>query len=87
MTGTSMAEFLALMPPGVGPGLYGGLLAASFAASLITAAFGIGGGAILLAILAILLPPAALMLASGLLGMLRLCGGGRGKTGTPISRP
>lgn len=43
--------------------LAGGL---SFAASFITAAFGIGGGAIMLAMLAVLLPPAALIPVHGL---------------------
>ena len=40
--------------------------ALSFAASFITAAFGIGGGAIMLAVLAVLLPPAALIPVHGL---------------------
>lgn len=38
----------------------------SFAASFITAAFGIGGGAVMLAMLAVLLPPAALIPVHGL---------------------
>lgn len=42
------------------------LTAASFAGSFLTAAFGIGGGAVLLAILASLIPPAALIPVHGL---------------------
>ncbi|MFV0294370.1 MAG: TSUP family transporter [Paracoccus sp. (in: a-proteobacteria)] len=41
------------------------LILSSFAASLITAAFGIGGGAMLLAIMATLAPPAALIPTHG----------------------
>ncbi|MCG6901933.1 MAG: sulfite exporter TauE/SafE family protein [Rhodobacter sp.] len=47
------------------PDLLAGLLAASFAGSFITVAFGIGGGALLLAVLASLLPPAALIPVHG----------------------
>jgi len=42
------------------------IVAAAFATSFITAAFGIGGGGVLLAILASLLPPAALIPVHGL---------------------
>ncbi len=45
---------------GLGWAVAGILVAASFGTSLITAAFGIGGGGVLLAILASLLPPAVL---------------------------
>jgi uncharacterized membrane protein YfcA len=41
------------------------MVAASFATSFITAAFGIGGGMMLVAILAVLLPPAALIPVHG----------------------
>ena len=41
------------------------MIAASFATSLITAAFGIGGGVMLLALLAVLLPPLALIPVHG----------------------
>ena len=44
----------------------GTLVAASFATSFLTAAFGIGGGGVLLAVLASLLPPAALIPVHGL---------------------
>jgi uncharacterized membrane protein YfcA len=44
---------------GLGWLVAGGLIAASFGTSFITAAFGIGGGGVLLAILASLVPPAA----------------------------
>lgn len=42
------------------------LIAASFGSSLITAAFGIGGGALLLALMASLIPPAALIPIHGI---------------------
>lgn len=51
----------ALLPPDMGGVLFSGLMATSFATSFITAAFGIGGGAILLAIMASLLPPSVLI--------------------------
>jgi len=51
----------ALLPPEVSPLVAAGLMAASFIASLITAAFGIGGGIVMIAILASLLPPSALI--------------------------
>lgn len=51
---------------GLGWIVAGGLVAASFATSFITAAFGIGGGGVLLAILASLVPPAALIPVHGL---------------------
>lgn len=44
-----------------------GLLAASFAASFITVAFGIGGGALLLAVMASLMPPLALIPVHGVI--------------------
>lgn len=55
----------ALLPAGVDALAASALLAASLATSFITAAFGIGGGAIMLAILALLLPPAALIPVHG----------------------
>ena len=51
----------ALLPPEIGPAIAGGLMAISFVTSFITAAFGIGGGVVLIAVLAMLLPPAALI--------------------------
>lgn len=53
------------LPPDVAPALFAALLGASYAASFITVAFGIGGGAVLLAVLASLLPPAALIPVHG----------------------
>jgi len=55
-----------LLPPEVGPLLALGLAAASLGTSLIAAAFGLGGGAILLGLLAAALPPAALIPVHGL---------------------
>ena len=51
---------------GLGWTIAGSLVVASFATSFITAAFGIGGGGVLLAILASLLPPVALIPVHGL---------------------
>jgi uncharacterized membrane protein YfcA len=51
---------------GLGWTVAGLVVAASFGTSLLTAAFGIGGGGVLLAILASLLPPAALIPVHGL---------------------
>ena len=56
---------LALLPPEIGVALFLGLIGASFIASFITAAFGIGGGVLLLAVLAALMPPAALIPVHG----------------------
>lgn len=52
---------LTLLPPDLSLAATLGLLGASFGASFITAAFGIGGGALMLAILASILPPAVLI--------------------------
>ncbi len=54
-----------LMPPELTAGVVALLCVASFLGSLITVAFGIGGGALLLAIFAVLLPPAALIPVHG----------------------
>jgi len=54
-----------LAPDALGISLTLALLAASFAGSFITIAFGIGGGVMLLAIMASLLPPAALIPVHG----------------------
>lgn len=54
-----------LLPPGIEVWVGGALLAASFGTSFLTAAFGIGGGAVLLGILAVLMPPAALIPVHG----------------------
>lgn len=54
-----------LLPAEIGWPAAAGLMAASFGTSLLTAAFGIGGGAVLLGILATLLPPAALIPVHG----------------------
>ncbi len=56
-----------LLPPGMESTTLIILLAVSFAASLITVAFGIGGGGILLAVLASLVPPAALIPVHGVI--------------------
>ena len=52
---------------GLDPRVAGGLLAASFAGSFMTVALGIGGGAFLLAIMASLMPPAALIPIHGVI--------------------
>lgn len=56
----------AALPPEMGWPVASLITAASFGTSFITAAFGIGGGAVLLAILASLIPPAALIPVHGL---------------------
>lgn len=54
-----------LLPHEIGWPVALALMATSFGTSMLTAAFGIGGGAVLLAILANLLPPAALIPVHG----------------------
>ncbi len=50
-----------LMPPELSGQIVAFLLATSFMGSLITVAFGIGGGALLLAVMAVTMPPLALI--------------------------
>ena len=50
-----------LLPEGMSPLIGAGLVVVSFLTSLLTAAFGIGGGVAMVAVLASLLPPAALI--------------------------
>lgn len=59
--------FLSLFPDGMSGLTVIGLLAASFLGSFITVALGIGGGALLLAIMASLLPPVALIPVHGVI--------------------
>jgi uncharacterized membrane protein YfcA len=61
-------ELTALLPsaPGLDPAEVMALVLASAGTSFITAAFGIGGGALLLALLATLVPPAALIPVHGI---------------------
>lgn len=56
-----------LLPGGLDQGAVGMLLATSFLSSYITAAFGIGGGAVLLAVMASLLPVYALIPVHGVI--------------------
>ncbi len=56
-----------LMPEGMSQLTFATLLATSFAGSLITVAFGIGGGAMLLAVMASLVPAAALIPTHGVI--------------------
>lgn len=56
----------AFLPPELSPGVALILLAASLVASFITIAFGIGGGVLLLAVMASLVPPAMLIPVHGL---------------------
>lgn len=55
----------ALLPEGMSLVVGTALMAVSFAGSLVTAAFGIGGGVVVIAVLASLLPPAALIPVHG----------------------
>lgn len=52
---------------GFAPATFGGLVLTSFVASFITVALGIGGGALLLAMMASLMPPAALIPVHGVI--------------------
>ena len=54
-----------LLPPDVAPLVALSLMAVSFASSFITISFGIGGGGLMLAVMASLLPPAALVPVHG----------------------
>lgn len=54
-----------LLPPGMDALVGAALMGISFLGSFITAAFGIGGGVVVLAVLATLLPPAALIPVHG----------------------
>ncbi|MFV0491988.1 MAG: sulfite exporter TauE/SafE family protein [Pseudorhodobacter sp.] len=56
-----------LLPDGMTEIVFSVLVAISFAASFITVAFGIGGGGILLAVMATLVPPAALIPTHGII--------------------
>lgn len=62
-----MSAFDLLTPGGLDQGAVGMLLATSFLSSYITAAFGIGGGAVLLAVMASLLPVSALIPVHGVI--------------------
>lgn len=62
-----MAAELAWLPEGMEPLVFAILIAASFVSSFITVALGIGGGALLLAIMATLVSPAALIPVHGLI--------------------
>jgi len=61
-----MIELAALIPDGIAQMDFYLLIAASLVTSLITAAFGIGGGVILLVLMAMLVPPAALIPIHGI---------------------
>ncbi|WP_413718232.1 sulfite exporter TauE/SafE family protein [Silicimonas sp. MF1-12-2] len=60
-----MDFFSLIFPPELGVAVGGGLLATSFVASFITVALGIGGGGLLLAVMATFLPPVALIPVHG----------------------
>lgn len=55
------------LPEAMAPLVFWALLATSFAGSLITVVFGIGGGGVMLAVLASLIPPAALIPTHGII--------------------
>lgn len=57
---------IAVLPPGLDAASFSALVGASFVTSLISAAVGLGGGIALLALLAALLPPAALIPVHGM---------------------
>ena len=58
-------SLVSLLPPDVATPIVALLLGMSFLSSLITVAFGIGGGALLLAVMAVTMPPAALIPVHG----------------------
>lgn len=62
-----MEAIEALLPPDMGVAVASALMAVSFAGSFITVAFGIGGGVVVLAVFASLLPPAALVPVHGVI--------------------
>lgn len=62
-----MSDFTFLLPDGMAPWLAVTLIGASFFTSLLSAAAGIGGGSVMFAILALVLPPAALVPVHGVL--------------------
>ena len=64
-----MPFFDLLIPPGLDAGITVSLLLTSVIASFITIAFGIGGGVLLLAVIASLIPPAALIPVHGVVQM------------------
>lgn len=63
-----MSDLIGLLQaPGLSEVTLAALLATSFVASFITVAFGIGGGAVLLAVMATLMPPAMLIPTHGVI--------------------
>lgn len=62
-----MTSLLDLFSAGFEPATFAGLIAASFGGSFIAASLGVGGGALLLAIMATLMPPAALIPVHGVI--------------------
>ena len=77
-----MNELVSLLPPAM-PLLDAGLLvAASLVTSFISAAFGIGGGFTLIALLALLLPPAALIPIHGIVQL----GSNAGRVGIMLKK-
>ena len=61
-----MNELVSLLPPAMTSLDAGLLVTASLVTSFITAAFGIGGGVVLLVFLALVLPPVALIPVHGI---------------------
>lgn len=60
-----MEAVAALLPEGIGPAVAGLLVAASFFTSALTAAFGVGGGVAMLALMGLFVPVAALIPVHG----------------------
>ena len=60
-------DLASLAPPGMANSVLAALLVASFAGSFITVAFGIGGGVLLLAAMASLVPPIVLIATHGVI--------------------
>ena len=65
LAGLAPETLAGLLPDGLSALAMAGLMVASFAGSFITASMGIGGGVMLLGVMAVLLPPAALIPVHG----------------------
>ena len=77
-----MNELVSLLPPAMSLLDAGLLVAASLVTSFISAAFGIGGGFTLIALLALLLPPAALIPVHGIVQL----GSNAGRVGIMLKK-
>lgn len=68
------ASWASLLPPGLDPGIAALLIGASFLTSMLTGALGLGGGVMMLALLATLLPPLIVIPVHGIVQVGSNCG-------------